>query len=236
MQITGDKYKPYMLHGAYITDNTEQKQNKIVCHIHYVKSTAGVSPLQVLFYSRLLGDISGRLMPRQLQLSSSKTVLAAAATKSKLLMLLIPALLKPSIVGGDVPLALIVALNWWLSGYINTGAYLLAPKLASSSSRKSCSSSSGSKSKAGGLMALCFQLACFLGLMGAWVLQSVFMANWTHHAYSNHVDASSLDPLIVQQQQQQYAANMLSGTSSAAAAAVAARGAAVAADAAVKTD
>eukprot|EP00878_Enallax_costatus_P011275 GHUV01011772.1.p1 GENE.GHUV01011772.1~~GHUV01011772.1.p1 ORF type:complete len:284 (+),score=84.73 GHUV01011772.1:550-1401(+) len=147
---------------------------------------------QVLFYSRLLGDISGRLMPHRLHLSSSKAVLAAAATKTKLLMLLIPALLNPSIVGGDIPLALFVALNWWLSGYINTGAYLLAPKLASTSSKKGFGSSSGSKTKAGGLMAFCFQTACFLGLMGAWILQSVFMANWTHHAYIDHVDASSV--------------------------------------------
>lgn len=86
--------------------------------------------LQVLFYARLLGDILGRMVPPAWQLRSSKSVLTAAFFKTKLLVVLVPAILQPSLVGGDLPLAALVACNWWLSGYINTGAYLLAPRLA----------------------------------------------------------------------------------------------------------
>lgn len=86
--------------------------------------------LQILFYARLLGDILGRMVPPAWQLSSSRAVLSAAFLKTKLLVVLVPAILQPSLVGGDIPLAALVAVNWWLSGYINTGAYLLAPRLA----------------------------------------------------------------------------------------------------------
>jgi hypothetical protein len=70
------------------------------------------------------------MVPPAWQLSSSRAVLSAAFLKTKLLVVLVPAILQPSLVGGDIPLAALVAVNWWLSGYINTGAYLVAPRLA----------------------------------------------------------------------------------------------------------
>lgn len=49
------------------------------------------------------------------------SLLAAGATKAKLLLLLLPALLAPRRVGGDLPLVALVGVNWWLGGWTNTG-------------------------------------------------------------------------------------------------------------------
>ena len=97
-------------------------------------------------------------------------------------MLLIPALLQPKMLGGDYGLAAAVACYWWLSGYVNTGAYLVAPKLVPPAA----------KARAGGLMALCFQCSCFLGLVGAWWLQSTMGG-----------DEAAAGQLYEQQRQQQ---------------------------------
>lgn len=185
--------------------------------------------LQVLFYARLLGDILGRMVPPAWQLRSSKSVLTAAFFKTKLLVVLVPAILQPSLVGGDLPLAALVACNWWLSGYINTGAYLLAPRLATGEEAGQQGLLAGSgfggkgtgwrgiwgfrrrarlaqtgkdhalpgrggggrgggsgggralsgvgatalRSKAGAVMSFCFQASCFVGLLGAWVIQEI---------------------------------------------------------------
>jgi hypothetical protein len=168
--------------------------------------------LQVLFYARLAGDILGRLMPHWLHLRSSSAVLAAGAFKAALLALLIPAMLHPQLVGGDVQLALLIAANWWMSGYINTGVYLLAPRLAAEAAAAGrfqkgfagngvAGSSKGSggggaasvKARAGGIMALAFQASCFMGLLGAWALQSWLLAGWGPEANfpASHVSSNS---------------------------------------------
>jgi hypothetical protein len=168
--------------------------------------------VQVLFYARLAGDILGRLMPHWLHLRSSSAVLAAGAFKAALLALLIPAMLHPQLVGGDVQLALLIAANWWMSGYINTGAYLLAPRLAAEAAAAgrfqkgfagngAAGSSKGSggggaasvKARAGGIMALAFQASCFMGLLGAWALQSWLLAGWGASANfpASHVSSVS---------------------------------------------
>lgn len=102
---------------------------------------------QILFYARLLGDILGRMVPPAWQLSSSSSVLSAAFLKTKLLVVLVPGILNPNLVGGDLCLAALVAGNWFMSGYINTGAYLLAPRLAT----HEASGVTGSGSKGRGL-------------------------------------------------------------------------------------
>jgi hypothetical protein len=135
-------------------------------------------------------------MPHWLHLRSSSAVLAAGAFKAGLLALLMPAMLHPQLVGGDVQLAFLVAANWWMSGYINTGAYLLAPRLAAQAAAAGrfqratgsgvAGGSKGSggggaasvKARAGGVMALAFQASCFLGLLGAWALQNWLLAGW----------------------------------------------------------
>jgi hypothetical protein len=191
--------------------------------------------LQILFYARLLGDILGRMVPPSWQLRSSKALLSAAFLKTKLLVVLVPGILQPSLVGGDLCLAALVTINWWLSGYINTSAYLLAPRLATlelssdaqlgvksglqhgkkrgsgfgrwlrfwgSSSRARLASgkdhggstrqdssglervgSTALRSKAGAVMSFCFQTSCFLGLMGAWLVQEILHEN-EHPAFA----------------------------------------------------
>jgi hypothetical protein len=190
--------------------------------------------LQILFYARLLGDILGRMVPASWQLRSSKALLSAAFLKTKLLVVLVPAILQPSMVGGDLCLAALVTINWWLSGYINTSAYLLAPRLATleltsdaqlgaksglhhgkkrgsgfgwlwfwgSSRRARLASgkdhggstrrdsgalervgSTALRSKAGAVMSFCFQTSCFLGLLGAWLVQEILHEN-EHPAFA----------------------------------------------------
>lgn len=117
--------------------------------------------LQVLFYARLGGDIAGRLLPPRLQLSTKASVLSWGLAKAGLLLVLVPALLHPRLVGGDLGLTVLVTVNWWLSGYVNVGAYLVAPQCVAPTA----------KGRAGSLMALCFQCSCFAGLLGAWALQ-----------------------------------------------------------------
>lgn len=123
--------------------------------------------VQVLFYVRLLGDILGRLVPTSWQQHSTRSLLSWALAKTALLPLLLAALLQPALVGGDTGLVVLVGVFWWLSGYINTCAYLTAPRLVSMAD----------KSRAGGLMAMCFQASCFLGLMSAFAIQAAMMSH-----------------------------------------------------------
>jgi len=124
---------------------------------------------QAAFYARLGGDIAGRLLPPHWQACTLRRLIVFAALKALLLPLLLPALLWPAAVGGDRGLVLLVAVNWALSGYVNTGAYLVAPTLVSATSPL--------RPRVGGFMALSFQISCFLGLMGATALQQVL-----HHS------------------------------------------------------
>jgi hypothetical protein len=104
---------------------------------------------QALFYARLGGDVVGRLMPPSLQARTAPRLLVWAGLKAALLPWLLPALLRPARAGGDLGLIALVAVNWVLSGYINTGAYLVAPTLVSTPAQRA---------RVGSLMALCFQV------------------------------------------------------------------------------
>jgi hypothetical protein len=119
----------------------------------YIPTTGrlGSHVSQAAFYARLGGDIAGRLLPPSLQARTVPRLLAFAAAKAALLPLLLPALLRPTVVGGDVGLVALVAGNWALGGYVNTGAYLLAPSLVGSAQQRS---------RVGGFMAFSFQV-CF---------------------------------------------------------------------------
>jgi hypothetical protein len=103
---------------------------------------------QALFYSRLGGDIAGRLVPPSLQARTGPRLLAWAGLKAALLPWLVPALLRPARAGGDLGLLALVGLNWAMSGYINTGAILVAPTLVAPAQR----------GRVGGFMALSFQV------------------------------------------------------------------------------
>ncbi|KAF8063664.1 hypothetical protein HT031_003519 [Scenedesmus sp. PABB004] len=161
---------------------------------------------QVLFYSRLLGDVGGRLVPVPgLHLASGRAVAAAGAAKACALLLLLPALLSPRIVGGDWALSALVFAYWVSSGAINTAALLAAPRLAVAAAASAGGgrrllglpaldggeadvpwhdakargiSGAGVRARAGGLMALVFQASCLGGLLAAWALQSAMLAGW----------------------------------------------------------
>jgi len=188
---------------------------------------------QVMFYARLMGDILGRMVPPSWQLRSSKAVLAAAFLKTKLLLVLVPGILQPSLVGGDLALCVLVAANWFMSGYINTGAYLLAPRLATLEvqgpaagglglwrlcgfGRRRARLAAGKvhsggvgegqgrpggalgrvgaaalRSKAGAVMSFCFQASCFMGLLGAWVVQELLHSSG-HPAFTTADQAAAV--------------------------------------------
>jgi hypothetical protein len=119
--------------------------------------------LQVLFYVRLVGDILGRVAPRQLQVRTPRWLLLWALLKTAMILPLLANISYPESWLGDVGALLLVASFWVLSGYLNTAAYLVAPSLVAPSQA----------GRAGGLMACAFQTSCFLGLMAAYVLQSM---------------------------------------------------------------
>lgn len=186
-----------------------------------------------------MGDILGRVVPPSWQLRSSRAVLVAACIKTKLLVILVPGILQPKILGGDLALAALVAVNWFMSGYINTGAYLLAPRLATLEAQGPCTGGSGwrfwgsrktakggaggasgvakayggsgisssvndsrnsaalarigttaLRSKSGAVMSFCFQSSCFLGLLGAWVVQELLRRSG-HPAFAAPADKAA---------------------------------------------
>ena len=125
-------------------------------------SPAAPARPQVLFYVRLSGDILGRIAPRRLQVQSKRWLLLLSLAKTALMMPLLCNIFYPEAWLGDAGALLLVAAFWVLSGYINTGAYLVGPTLVAPSQA----------GRAGGLMACAFQTSCFLGLMLAYALQS----------------------------------------------------------------
>jgi hypothetical protein len=115
----------------------------------------------VLFYVRLSGDILGRVVPRRLQVRSTRLLLLLSLAKAALMLPLLCNIFYPESWLGDSGALLLVAAFWVLSGYLNTGAYLIGPTLVAPSQA----------GRAGGLMACAFQTSCFLGLMLAYVLR-----------------------------------------------------------------
>ncbi|KAI8467814.1 MAG: hypothetical protein J3K34DRAFT_523439 [Monoraphidium minutum] len=112
------------------------------------------------FYARLAGDVAGRLLPPRLRARTLARLGAAAVAKAALTPLLLAALPAPRRVGGDYAVVALVAASWVLGGYVNTGAYLVAPALAPQH-----------RGRVGQIMALAFQVSCFLGLLAATALQ-----------------------------------------------------------------
>jgi hypothetical protein len=123
----------------------------------------GRSLPQALFYARLAGDVGGRVLTPRLGIAGPRSLVAWSLAKTALLLPLLLALLKPWLAGGDYGLCAAVFGYWALSGAVNTSAYVVAPQLVPQHRR----------AQAGGVMALVFQAACFLGLAAAAVLQAV---------------------------------------------------------------
>jgi hypothetical protein len=125
----------------------------------FVRSTGllGDRLAQVLFYVRLIGDIAGRLVPRRMQITSSRLLITIGLIKTGMVPLLCISIFYPSLMFGDAGGVILVGAFWWLSGYLNSCSYLLAALLVPVSQ----------KSQASGVMTVAFQSSCFLGLWGA---------------------------------------------------------------------
>ena len=119
----------------------------------------------MLFYVRLIGDIVGRLIPRQLQATSVRALLLWALVKTAMVPLIFASIFHPEATFGDVGAVVFVAVFWVLSGYVNTCAYLVAPTLVPSSQ----------KSQASGLMTVAFQSSCCIALIVAALIQLATM-------------------------------------------------------------
>ncbi|KAI8473156.1 MAG: hypothetical protein J3K34DRAFT_457449 [Monoraphidium minutum] len=112
---------------------------------------------QCLFYSRIMAEITGRLLPRRraLMVASPGALLCAALALLPIGAAFFAYLQAPSSLLYDpLSLALVVAL-WAVGGYVNTISYILAPSLVHP---KRCT-------KASALMALTYQIAHIVGLV-----------------------------------------------------------------------
>jgi hypothetical protein len=120
-----------------------------------------------LFFSRLLGDLFGRLLPKvpcfapEHQLS----ILGISLIKIFATPLYFVYILQDStqihLPQNDVILVAFVVLMWLISGYVNSASNILAPQIVSDPHLKST---------AAGLMALTYQAGHFLGLTVASVI------------------------------------------------------------------
>ena len=117
--------------------------------------------LQVLFYIRLVGDIMGRLAPSTWLISTSPKLLLWGVVKTAMLPLLFLSIFRPQLCMGDAGALVLIGGFWVLSGYLNTCAYLLAPKLVPSNQ----------KARASGIMTVAFQSSCFAALILAGMVQ-----------------------------------------------------------------
>ncbi|GBF92316.1 hypothetical protein Rsub_05518 [Raphidocelis subcapitata] len=135
----------------------------------YLPTNGALGPwvAQAAFYARMGGDVAGRIVPPQWQARSRGALVRFAALKAALLPPLLAALLRPGVVGGDFGAVALVAVNWALSGYVNTGAYLVAPTLVSGAAQRA---------RVGGVMATAFQASCLAGLLAAGALQALLHA------------------------------------------------------------
>lgn len=126
----------------------------------------GIMLPQLLFAARLVADVIGRLSPKPAAVQSPMTllwfsVLRVATTPLFMIYVADPSTAPPMVA------VFYVAIFWWSSGYINTIAFLVAPKLVSKSLR----------ARSGAVMALTFQASCLVALVAALGLQAVLPAN-----------------------------------------------------------
>lgn len=114
---------------------------------------------QWLFYSRIMADILGRLLPRRraLLITSPAVLLSAALALVLVGAAFFTYLQVPSSLLYDPVALAIIALLWLAGGYINTISYIMAPGLVPPKRA----------TKASALMALTYQIAHIVGLICA---------------------------------------------------------------------
>lgn len=133
-------------------------QNWVFPFFTYVPSSGMFGEVlpQVLFYTRMMADITGRMLPRRksLAITQPSSLFGCALLLMGLGALFFAYLEAPPRLQYDpVPLLLVVVL-WVGGGYVNTMSYILAPSLVDSSR----------STKASALMALVHQTSHILGL------------------------------------------------------------------------
>lgn len=130
----------------------------------YIPSSGLIEPRilpTILFWIRVFADIAGRLSARVLCPSSSSILVVVAFAKlasEPLFFLYIK--LSPGWFYGDAMVALYVSMLWFCSGWLNSAANMVGPKLVPVEHR----------SQAAGLMALTYQLGHILALVIAAIL------------------------------------------------------------------
>eukprot|EP00879_Flechtneria_rotunda_P012598 GHRR01013155.1.p1 GENE.GHRR01013155.1~~GHRR01013155.1.p1 ORF type:complete len:404 (+),score=171.24 GHRR01013155.1:43-1212(+) len=112
---------------------------------------------EVLFYSRMLADIVGRMLPRKkaLAITSPPAIMAMAGMFLLLGGAFFAYLQVPPRMQHDSYVVALVVVLWLGGGYLNTMSYILAPSLVPP---RVCT-------KASALMALTYQVAHILGLV-----------------------------------------------------------------------
>eukprot|EP00884_Botryococcus_braunii_P012171 jgi/Botrbrau1/20955/Bobra.0135s0074.2 len=140
----------------------------------YVRSSGwlGNMLMQALFAARLVGDVAGRFLPSCRPFATRSGLLCFALLKTGMTVPAFFYLHKGAALSDEAAVAW-VFLFWLLGGYLNTRAYMAAPRWAPK----------GSESRAGGLMALVFQLACLAAVMLAFVLEASIPSFLTSHVH-----------------------------------------------------
>lgn len=130
----------------------------------YVPSSGylGDSFPKVLFFSRIFADVFGRILPRVRVLSPTSIwpILVVALVKVVAEPLFFLYIKSPASWHSDIAILIYVSLMWMGSGFVNTGANMLAPRMVPNELR----------STAAALMAIFYQIGHFVGLILATVL------------------------------------------------------------------
>lgn len=130
----------------------------------YVPSSGylGENLPKVLFFSRIFADVFGRVLPRVYMLSPTSIwpILVVALLKIVAEPLFFLYIKSPATWHSDVFMVVYVSLMWMGSGFVNTGANMLAPRMVPNDQR----------STAAALMAIFYQIGHFVGLIVATVL------------------------------------------------------------------
>lgn len=126
--------------------------------------------MQVLFAARVMSDILGRLLPQCSLIMRKQGLLSFGIVKAAMTPLFFLYISSSFTHHNDIVAVVYVALFWLLSGYINTIAYVSAPRWVVP----------GGSAKAASFMALTFQTGCLLALLVAFALEHISSAPLEH--------------------------------------------------------
>lgn len=138
---------------------------------YFIYDCRGGNSLQVLFFTRTMSDIIGRFIPHSWLPSTKKGLHVMTLIKLAAMPLAFWYIMSSSASRSDILVVIYIFFFWLQSGAVNSVSFVLADKW----------SNPAMKGKAGGCLALMFQLGCLIALGVAFVLEkfcSPFKSQW----------------------------------------------------------